>query len=410
MGEWGRSAFARIVEARRRSTHPQGAGERRGPSDIAMQHTLAPTLDSIRTLIGHEAGTCVSIYLPTRPGGSADDRAAYAGELRKIRAEFSATESRATVDQLLAPLEQLNTTDLWQHASEGLCVFRSAGLTAHWNLPVKFPERTVVASTFHIRPLLDFVHSNQRFFVVVLTSERVALLKGSATGLSNVPLASLPKTWSQVVPERERERLHGMHSAGRGNTVHHAGPDDRGRMEDEARFVRAVHHALREALRDEHAPILLAGAERLVHQLRALSPIDGASAAIGNVAHETLTELHARAWPIARQLMAEKGERVKDRWGGLWPRGRAIDDIGSIARCAVTGRVRDLLIQEGSTLWGVLDHATGGVELHEHARVGHEEDVLDDLAEAVLMRGGEVHSLAKGEMPSGSVVAATLRW
>ena len=41
---------------------------------------------------------------------------------------------------------------------------------------------------------------------------------------------------------------------------------------------------------------------------------------------------------------------------------------------------------------------------------GFANDVLDDLAEAVLLRGGEVFSVEKARMPSKSPVAAILRW
>jgi hypothetical protein len=57
-----------------------------------------------------------------------------------------------------------------------------------------------------------------------------------------------------------------------------------------------------------------------------------------------------------------------------------------------------------------MDPKTGDVALFGARRNEQQEDVLDDIAEAVLLRGGDVWSLEEGRMPTKSPVAATLRW
>ena len=61
-------------------------------------------------------------------------------------------------------------------------------------------------------------------------------------------------------------------------------------------------------------------------------------------------------------------------------------------------------------LWGKMDPATGAVELHTKKMDTHDGDVLDDITEAVILRGGEVYSIEAARMPTRSPVAATLRW
>ena len=375
-------------------------------------HMLAPSIDSIRSLITHQDELCVSLYLPTHRGGTADDRAHLAGQLRRVREDLEGKYTQSFIDGFMAPLDQLNNSEFWSQASDGLAIFRSPIISVHWQLPLPMPERLVIGSSFHIRPLLRFVQSNQRWWLVLLTHDRVSLLKGSATGLSYVPFPSAPRAYSVAASERERERSHGIHGGGRGPVVHHGGAQNHARSEDEARFVRSVDRALREVLRDESAPILIAGPERLTHQLRALVPLDGHGPAIalGNIVNESLPELHARAWPIVADLIEDAQARVTERWNNLVSRGRALDELTTIARLSVQGRIRDLIVAADAVTWGRMDPSTGAVELHDHGRVNHEDDVLDDLAEAVMLRGGEVHTLLRSKMPTVSPVAATLRW
>jgi hypothetical protein len=89
---------------------------------------------------------------------------------------------------------------------------------------------------------------------------------------------------------------------------------------------------------------------------------------------------------------------------------RSSDDVESVAAAAVAGRVRRLLIARGRTVRGALDRSTGAVRKRAAREDAFGDDVLDDLAEAVLVRGGAVHVVEKDRMPTKSPVAAVLRW
>ena len=56
------------------------------------------------------------------------------------------------------------------------------------------------------------------------------------------------------------------------------------------------------------------------------------------------------------------------------------------------------------------NRATGEVTLHAGQTGPQDDDVLDDLAEIVLARGGEVLVLEPGKMPQEAAAAATFRW
>jgi hypothetical protein len=123
----------------------------------------------------------------------------------------------------------------------------------------------------------------------------------------------------------------------------------------------------------------------------------------------TLPEIHARAWPLVQEVVREHEAEVLERYDRLVSRARALDELRAIAKFAIGGRVRDLLLERGKSLWGRLDRETGDIAVHGERSDEREEDVLDDIAEAVILRGGDVWSLEKQKMPTKSPVAATLR-
>jgi hypothetical protein len=94
--------------------------------------------------------------------------------------------------------------------------------------------------------------------------------------------------------------------------------------------------------------------------------------------------LHARAWPVVERWLAHRDEGAP--WERARNRGKGADLLDDACMLAVAGRVRRLWLDAARRVRGRLDPATGRIDL-----VGApDDDVLDALVEAVLVRGGEV--------------------
>ena len=89
--------------------------------------------------------------------------------------------------------------------------------------------------------------------------------------------------------------------------------------------------------------------------------------------------------------------------------GLGADDLATVSRAAAESRVESLLVEAERTIPGRLDESTGDITLDriESPRI---DDLLDDLAELVLIKGGQVLVVPSGDMPTDSGVAATFRF
>lgn len=374
----------------------------------------ALTIDDLRTLIAHDAAPCISIYMPTHRGGGPDDRQRYGGLVRRARELLASAYTPAQIEAVCAPLEALAKDDLWNHALDGLAVFRSRDFSVYYRLPLALSETCIVADSFHIRPLLRFLQSNERYFLLNLSQGRTSFFKGSAHGLGPVDLSSLPRSLAEAVGVKTAERGMNFHTGSRGQApvFQGNGHEDSVRDEELQQFLRRVDKALWEVLRDENAPLILASTPKIAAAFQSISryPHLLHENISGNFANAKMEDLHGRAWPLVQAYTDGRLKDAAQRYGNLISRGRAMDDISSIARFAVQGRVRDLLVDRDAHLWGRMDRTTGAIELHKTQQDAHDDDVLDDIAEAVLLRGGEVLTLGTKDMPSKDPVAATLRW
>ncbi len=379
-----------------------------------MEFAQALTVEGVRSLASNHERPCLSFYLPTHGGTRPEDRAKLEGLVRRAKDVLREKLRPAEVDEMLAPLQELDSDSGWQEQRQGLAVFLASGFHAVYRLPMDVPELFVASGSFHIRPLLRFVESNRHYFVLLLGKEHVALFKGSAEGVVPSPIGGLPRSLEDALGTEDRGRSLTYHFGARGGKPIFGGGDknDTSRDEDEARFCRAVDEKVWSALREERAPLVLAASERDSALFRSLTRYR-------HVARETLgpdliraptAEIHARAWPIVEAIGRASTEEVVDRYDRLFSRGRSLDEVRAIAKFALEGRVSDLLLDRERNLWGRLDRKTGEVALFGERGNDRDEDVLDDVAEAVLLRGGHVWSVEASRMPTKSPVAAVLRW
>lgn len=83
-------------------------------------------------------------------------------------------------------------------------------------------------------------------------------------------------------------------------------------------------------------------------------------------------------------------------------------NIFQIAKAAIKGKVRKLIIADGIKIFGKIDKKSGELFIHP-AHLNHEDDdILDDLAQEVLIQGGEVVVASREEIPKGRPILAIL--
>jgi len=375
----------------------------------------ALALEELRILLAWHEPPCVSLYLPSRRGGSAEDRNRFAALLGEGRERLVQELGARPAENLLRPLEDLSQPEFWQASTEGMALFHSADYSALFRLPVKLPERVIVAASFQVRPLVEFLGTNQHFYVLTLSQGRVSFFKGNATGLAHVELAPGLGSLEGAFRPADHERKTTLHQSSRGGVRSIVGGSntwDASRDEDLARWFRLIDAELWTILRDEKAPLVLAGPEREVHIFQRVSRYAGLAprSVHENLAKATSSELHKRVWPIVQEIAQASEARVLENYQQLVSSARALDEIRALAQFAVAGRVRELLLDKNAVLFGKMDRASGALELHGTRGGVAAEDVLDDIAEAVLLRGGEVYSLPRERMPSKSPIAGSLRW
>jgi len=373
------------------------------------------TQSELQWLLSQQEAPCVSIFLPVHRHHpeSAQDPIRYKKLLSRAEDLLSKELSAGDLDELMKPLRSIADGDFWRHQEDGLAVMRSRSAFVHYRLPVQVPELSVVAVGFHTKPLVAYLHSNRKFFLLALSRNHVALHQGTPHSMVPVNLAGLPGNLREALGVEEKIGHLGTHSGpGKSAVFHGQGAAEADRKDEVGRYFRQIDRALWTFLREERAPLLLAGVKEyhpIYHEVSRYPYLldDGVE---GNVDREKSADLHARAWPIVAKHFEGEEDQALANYAQLVSQKRASDDLGEIAAAVAQGRVRQLLLQKGKQVWGRFHEDSGQVDVQDTQVDAHDADVLDELAEAVLRRDGQVLVLPVDRMPTRAPAAATYRY
>jgi len=378
------------------------------------------TTRELQGLVGQHQPPCLSLYLPThryRPG-TEQDRIRFKNLLAQAASLLSEKYPGRDVGKLLAPIEALSTTDFWQHQEDGLAIFSSADMFAHYRLPVGVPEIVVVSNTFHTKPLVGYLQANRHYFVLALSQNEVQLYEGTPHTLDRVEIESLPHELRDLMSEpgaRPYLSVRGGAGGSGQSEIHHGhGGGDEDSKRELTKYFRAIDRALWPILRDERAPLVLAAVSYYHPLFLAASryPYILGEGIEGNVERMSTDELREAAWRLVSAYEANVEGELLGQYERALPSGRASNVLPDIAKAVAQGRVRGLLHEAGKTVWGRVDPDTGEVVVHEKQQQQDTEDadIIDDLCEMTLLKGGEVFEIAPNEALQGSPLAAIYRY
>ena len=380
------------------------------------------TKSDLHALLASHAPPCISIYVPTHPVGreGENDFLRFTQLVDQAQEKVAKMGGRAVeARDFVAPLRELaEDTSLWQNRSHGLAVFFSPSLYKRFRLPLHFDSHVAVGTRFLTRPLLPLITEEDRFLLLTLSQHQVRFYEGNRYQLSLREVPELPTDLESelnlVAADQGRKQ---MHAAGPDPKRHHAtiyhghGGKPDSRKAELLNFFRAVDVALLPVLRNERAPLIIAGVDYELPIYRQVNTYTGLAEQEleANCDYFSEHELHERAWPIMQDVMAAKrAAQIQDIYHSADKARRQID-IQSILPASHTGRVEVLWIDQRASLYGGFDPARGKVEINPNG-VSDGEDLLDLAAANTLLHRGKVYALDRDEIPDQDTIAAVLRY
>lgn len=276
----------------------------------------------------------------------------------------------------LAPVERLlDESEMITRLHGNLGLFRTADSFRVLSLPVSVEPTCIVATTFHIKPLLRWLQEDATFVLIGFDDKLPSVYLGDMRSLRAIFPAVYTSSTNPVIAvddmldwlgDLARPRKPRVFMAGEGWGVERA-----------FELLSAAHMT----------PTVLSN----------------------SFSRTAVVQLVEDARNLLRIESGFRPKRVLRECERELERKRAISNLESIAKASIAGQVKTLVIADGLQLFGKLNTQTGDVKVTAVDLDHEDDDVLDDLAQIVLAKGGEVVLAEYAAMPRGRPALALLR-
>lgn len=370
--------------------------------------------EHLPTLLKNGSFPCISLYLPTQPGGSPQDPVRWKNLLREAEQRLGATGARSPqVREWLAPAQELQENKpMWRRTKQGLACFIAPDRVHTFSLPFTVPARAVVASRFQVTPLLPLLELDAAAFVLCVSQNRVRLARVTRHSLQDVDLGAVPKNLAEALRFHDTDEPLLFHSlrqgpGGRWAAIFHGhgvGIDDH--KDDLLRYFQQIDRGLHDYLRDQRLPLILASVEYLWPLYRQANTYAHllAQGIPGNSDRMSDRELLDRAWSLLEPQITTERRETAAQFARLSGTGRTLRGITEALPAAVQGNVESLFVARDKEQWGIYDDATHRLELHPGPESG-DDDLLNLAVVHTLEHQGAVMALPVNEMPADSLIA-----
>lgn len=340
---------------------------------------------------------CVSVYMPVKEKDAKKSRQ----HLKNLMFEAEKKLHRLNVapfkiDKMLGPIEMLLTNSgFWENRTEGFVVFFTLESFAWYSLQYEFEELVVVTDRFHLKPLLRNTSENGRFYLLALSENQIRLFEASELGINDVYVKGLPKNLGPAVNSAEKD----------------PSPAEDAKTKHLAELFRRVDKAITDYLKDERAPLILAGAEELHPIYHGANNYPHLINVGINGSSDKLTnkQLLKRSLTVTRPVFRRKREQALEIFREKIGTRLASNNLKKIFTAARAGRIETLFVPVGKHKWGNFDPQTDRLEVHGRAKPG-DKDLLCVASSRTLRNGGEVFVVRPEEMPADSSIAAVFRY
>ncbi|HEX3010550.1 MAG TPA: hypothetical protein VHQ70_00745 [Syntrophomonadaceae bacterium] len=380
------------------------------------------TREDLTELMEKHDDTCITIYLPTFRAGveTKQGRIRLKNLLGDAETQLLQGGMRSPeVKHFLRPINDLILDNLfWQQQRDGLAIFLSSDMFYYYRVPMNLDDFLLVGRRFHLKPLLPLLNGDGLFYVLALSLNDVRVLQCTRASVMELDIDDIPHSMAESMKYDDPERQLQLHS----NTLkgterkaaaiyngHGTGIDDS--KENILRYFRLIDRGLHHVLREEKAPLILAGVDYLfpIYQEANTYTYLSEKGIPGNPEELSAEDLQTLAWPVVEHYFHKAEQEALTYYGPLKGTDRTTQDITEAAPAAHNGQVEILFLANGSQQWGRFDPQINGVHLHEEPEPGDEE-LFDFTAMQTIINGGSVYVLDADKIPDGAPFAALLRY
>lgn len=330
-------------------------------------------MQDLKAITEASSAPMISIYLSRDPRFDSKpliDR--WKQSLVKAESFLLKDYTRSFVHTFMEPLRHATFYHHLEALDKGVIVFHSTTEQGYMRVQTNITDLVVVADSFHIKPLLRIRNTERGYFVITLNAQQITLYVETNSHLYK--LDSIRPPFAVALRD----------------------------------FFSTSAQQINKTISQHKLPVILAGTsdsidlmKKFLHSSNILEDVIIANTA--SLESETIRE---RCFEILEPYYRKKELEAIYDLNIAVKKNQAITYIEDIAVSAVYGKIVKLYVIENKHLWGKINKQTGEIFISPKQIDSHEDDLLDDICQIVLAKGGDIVILRDGSNVKGYIAAA----
>ena len=355
---------------------------------------IAEKKNSLRPILESFNGIHLTAYLVNR-GTLLDLKSQIRKTIREAHEWLYGIKTEDEVKKFLEPLDSLlQDPRILKGIKGNVGIFRNESSFQLLNIPIDVEPSTQVASSFHIKPILRWLQGDKEFLLLGLEKGSAHLYFGSQNTFKLIDSILFPEFFRSTEYFNDFASLQKIQE---------------NRLKEYETFSW-LNDWIFELTQTSKPRLFIAGEPALVKSLeRKLNyPNKTPTPAANFFSQNKAIDIY---YEIKKQLREETKTNISkslQEFRKAEEKNRTQKNIFHISEAVVQGKVKKLIITDELNIFGKVDQKSGGISIHPRD-LDHEDDcVLDDLAQLVLSKGGEVIIAKRNEIPQGRPILAII--
>jgi hypothetical protein len=311
----------------------------------------------------------------------------------RLLKEFSKREVEKIIVRLHTTQERLNNK---LHYQPGLAIFINEDEDFTINLPFAIKSRVIIDHTFATRDLIMGVNRSIRYYVMTLSAKEVRLFTAYRHILNEIKEEGFPFQLALEVEDNQR-----------GVTL-----DKENQIKE---FYNGLDKAFNQIYNRQPYGLVLVGAGKNLSYYKEIADNKRVivSTIEGNHDHTNLHELGLITWNNVKDLLSQQRNAALSELKAAVDAQKYVSGIEQVWRLAKEGRGRILFAEEdyrvAGKIVGTNENETLEV-INDPAEPGLINDLVDEVAEMVMLSGGQVVFVDNGKLAEHQGIALALRY
>ncbi len=293
-------------------------------------------------------------------------------------------------------MNKLEEKVFYENISKALVMFVSPNYEDVLDIPFPVQNKVIVDNSFEIRDLLRTVNRLFQYDVILLSKKKTRFFNAFHDTLIEVNSSDIPEGMEYYLENKINQK------------------EDPGKQESEAMrlYVLDVDKFLR-VYTDMYTPLIVMGDKKLVSYFKNNSkrPAKILDEIYGSYDDSRLSEIQKKVVEKLNEYISKRDDELLERVQPDIDRYSYVSGIQESWEVAAMKEARIMLVEQGYKLEGysINDGLFIVFDKPESGEYEYHADVIDDLAEMVLLQGGEVYFLSPGKLEKYDKILVTTR-